>query len=78
MVPPRWPDEQGRPIPTYPCPRCGLEVAWRFRGRELDQDSAGSGVGSLTELGDSFSYNGPHLILEALKLDVARLDRLDE
>jgi len=21
MVPPRWPDEQGRLIPTYPCPR---------------------------------------------------------
>ena len=20
VVPPRWPDEQGRPIPTYPCP----------------------------------------------------------
>jgi hypothetical protein len=32
MVPPRWPDEQGRPIPTYPCPRCGLEVASWFEG----------------------------------------------
>jgi hypothetical protein len=31
-VPPRWPDEQGRPLPTYPCPRCGREVAVRFRG----------------------------------------------
>jgi hypothetical protein len=31
MVSPRWPDEQGRPIPTYPCPRCGLEVASRFK-----------------------------------------------
>jgi hypothetical protein len=31
MVPPRWPDEQGRPIPTDPCPRCGLEVASRFK-----------------------------------------------
>ena len=33
MVPPRWPDEQGHPIPTYPCPRCGLQVgasAWRI------------------------------------------------
>jgi hypothetical protein len=20
MVPSRWPDEQGRPLPTYPCP----------------------------------------------------------
>jgi len=25
------PDEHGRPIPTYPCPRCGLEVASRFK-----------------------------------------------
>jgi len=32
MVPPRWPDKQGGPIPTYPCPRYGLEVALRFRG----------------------------------------------
>jgi hypothetical protein len=32
MVPPRWPDEQGRLLPTYPCPRCGREVAVRFRG----------------------------------------------
>jgi hypothetical protein len=32
MVPPRWPDEQGHPIRAYPCPRCGLEVASRFRG----------------------------------------------
>src|SRR6267378_188428 len=31
MVPPRCPDEQDRPIPTYPCPRCGLEVASRFK-----------------------------------------------
>jgi hypothetical protein len=36
MVPPRWPDEQGRPIPTYPCPRCGLEVASRFRGFRVE------------------------------------------
>jgi hypothetical protein len=32
MVPPRWPDEQGRQLPTYPCPRCDREVAARFRG----------------------------------------------
>ena len=25
------PAEHGRPIPTYPCPRCGLEVASRFK-----------------------------------------------
>ena len=32
MVPPRWPDEQGRRIhPHLPLPRCGLEVASRFR-----------------------------------------------
>jgi len=36
MVPPRWPDEQGRPIPTYPWPRCGLEVASRFRGFRVE------------------------------------------
>ena len=36
MVPPRWPDEQGRPIPTYPCPRCGLEVTSRFRGFRVE------------------------------------------
>jgi len=36
MVPPRWPDEQGRPIPTYPCPRCGREVASRFRGFRVE------------------------------------------
>jgi len=36
MVPPRWPDEQGRPIPTYPCVRCGLEVASRFRGFRVE------------------------------------------
>lgn len=32
MVPPRWSDEQGRPLPTYPCSRCGREVAVRVRG----------------------------------------------
>jgi hypothetical protein len=32
MVPPCRPDEHGRPIPTYPCSRCGREVAVRFRG----------------------------------------------
>jgi len=26
-----WPDEQGRRIPTHPCPRCGLEVASRLK-----------------------------------------------
>ena len=36
MVGPRWPDEQGRPIPTYPCPRCGLEVASRFCGFRVE------------------------------------------
>jgi len=36
MVPPRWPDEQGRPIPTYPCPRCGQEVASRFKNFHVE------------------------------------------
>ena len=36
MVPPRWPDEQGRPLPTYPCRRCGREVAARFRGFRVE------------------------------------------
>jgi hypothetical protein len=36
MVPPRWPDEQGRSLPTYPCPRCGREVAVRFRGFRVE------------------------------------------
>jgi hypothetical protein len=36
MVPPRWPDEHGRPLPTYPCPRCGREVAARFRGFRVE------------------------------------------
>ncbi len=36
MVPPRWPDEQGRPLPTYPCPRGGLEVVSRFRGFRVE------------------------------------------
>jgi hypothetical protein len=36
MVPPIWPDEQGRPLPTYPCPRCGREVAVRFRGFRVE------------------------------------------
>lgn len=36
MVPPRWPDEQGRPVPTYPCARCGREVAVRFRGFRVE------------------------------------------
>src|SRR5882724_7357464 len=36
MAPPRWPDEQGRLIPTYPCPRCGREVASRFRGFRVE------------------------------------------
>jgi hypothetical protein len=36
MVPPRWPDEEGRPLPTYPCPRCGREVAHRFRGFRVE------------------------------------------
>src|ERR1700687_5930728 len=35
-VPPRWPDEQGRPLPTYPCPRCGRDVAVRFRGFRVE------------------------------------------
>jgi hypothetical protein len=36
MVPPRWPDEPGRPIPTYPCPRCSREVASRFKGFRVE------------------------------------------
>jgi hypothetical protein len=36
MIPPRWSDEQGRPIPTYPRPRCGLEVVSRFRGFRVE------------------------------------------
>jgi hypothetical protein len=36
MVPPRWPDEHGRLIPTYPCPHCVLEVASRFRGFRVE------------------------------------------
>jgi len=36
MVPPRWPDEQGRLIPTYPCRRCGREVPSRFRGFRVE------------------------------------------
>jgi hypothetical protein len=38
MVPPIWPDEQGRPLPTYPCPRpgCGREVPVRFRGFRVE------------------------------------------
>ena len=36
MVPPRWPDDYGRPIPTYLCPRCGLEVASRFKGFRVE------------------------------------------
>jgi len=36
MVPPRWPDEQGLPMPTYPCPRCGREVASRFKGFRVE------------------------------------------
>jgi hypothetical protein len=50
MVPPRWPDEQGRPIPTYPCPRCGLEVASRFRGFRVE---------NLRHVAGSFSARGP-------------------
>lgn len=36
MVPPRWPDEQGRPLPTYPCSRCSREVTVRFRGFRVE------------------------------------------
>ncbi len=36
MVPPRWPDEQGRPLPTYPCPRCGRETPVRFKGFRVE------------------------------------------
>ncbi len=38
MVPPIWPDEQGRPLPTYSCPRpgCAREVAVRFRGFRVE------------------------------------------
>ena len=38
VAPPVWVDEQGRPLPTYPCPRpwCGREVAVRFRGFRLE------------------------------------------
>ncbi len=39
MVPPIWPDEEGRPLPTYPCPRpgCSREVPFRFRGFRVEQ-----------------------------------------
>jgi hypothetical protein len=38
MVPPIWPDEQGRPLPTYPYPRpgCGREVPVRFKGLRVE------------------------------------------
>ena len=36
MVPPRWPEQQGRLLPTYPCPRCRREVATRFKGFHVD------------------------------------------
>jgi hypothetical protein len=36
MVPPFWPDEHGRPLPTYPCSRCGREVAVRFKGFRVE------------------------------------------
>ena len=36
MGPPRWPEKQGRPIPTGPCLRCGLEVASLFRGLRVE------------------------------------------
>jgi len=36
MVPAWWPDERGKPIATYPCPRCGREVASRFRGFRVE------------------------------------------
>ena len=31
-----WPDEQGRPLPTYPCPRCGRETPVRFKGFRVE------------------------------------------
>ena len=34
MVPPIWPDEQVRPLPTYPCPRPGCSC--RCSGRRRD------------------------------------------
>jgi hypothetical protein len=38
MVPPIWPDEQGRPLPTYPYPRpgCGREEPVRFKGFRVE------------------------------------------
>ena len=36
MVPPWWPDEHGRPLPAFPCPRCGREVASRFRAFRIE------------------------------------------
>src|SRR5882672_4678156 len=36
MVPPRLPDEAGPPHPYYPCPRCGREVATRFKGFRVE------------------------------------------
>ena len=36
MVPPRWPDEQGRIIPSYSCPCRGIEVASRFRSFRVE------------------------------------------
>jgi hypothetical protein len=31
--------DHGRPTPTYPCPRCGLEVASRFKGFRVEGTS---------------------------------------
>jgi hypothetical protein len=36
MVPPWWPDEEGRPLPTDPCARCGREVPVRFKGFHVE------------------------------------------
>ena len=38
MTPPVRHDDQGRPLPTYPClrPGCGREVPIRFRGFRVE------------------------------------------
>jgi hypothetical protein len=36
LNPPIWTDEQGRPSPTYPCPRCGKDVAARFKNFRVE------------------------------------------
>ena len=50
MVPPHWPDEQGRPIPIYPWPGCGLEVASRSEASAWRICGAWAGCSSESKL----------------------------